>query len=334
MPDLYPFLLQPEFVDRVWGARDLAPIYNFKRGPAEQPVGEVWLTGDQCRVANGPLAGGTLAELSRKFGKDLIGEAATVPDRFPLLVKFLFPRHKLSVQVHPDDDAARATGEPCGKTECWYVISAEPGAQIALGLKPGTTREQLKQAIQETRAEELLNWVTLKVGDMFYADAGTVHAIGPGSVIIETQQNSDTTYRLYDYGRGRELHVQQGLAVMKERTRAGRVLRNGFTPEGNDWAVRLINSPCFEVSKSNLRSGQEQLITRHMPPTSVQVLVALAGCGSIHAKSMEPVTLKKGEAVVVPAVVDKFAVRPQGQLEYMLMRLPQGETPHPETSIE
>lgn len=334
MPDLYPFLLQPEFVDRVWGARDLAPIYNFKRGPAEQPVGEVWLTGDHCRVANGPLAGRTLAELSRKFGKDLIGEAATVPDRFPLLVKFLFPQDKLSVQVHPDDYAAQAVGEPCGKTECWYVVSAKPGAQIALGLKPGTTREQLKQAIRETRAEGLLNWVTLKAGDMFYADAGTVHAIGPGSVIIETQQNSDTTYRLYDYGRGRELHVQQGLAVMKEKTNAGKVLRNGFTPEGNDWAVRLINSPCFEVSKSNLRSGQEQLITRHMPPTSVQVLVALEGCGSVEAKSMEPVTLKKGEAVVVPAVVDKFAVRPQGQLEYMLMRLPQGETPDPETIIE
>src|SRR5262245_32545549 len=198
MPDLYPFLLQPEFVDRVWGARDLAPIYNFKRGPDEQPVGEVWLTGDQCRVANGPLAGRTLAELSRQFGKDFIGEAAAVPNRFPLLVKFLFPQDKLSVQVHPDDDAARALGEPCGKTECWYVVSAKPGAQIALGLKPGTTREQLKRAIEETCAEGLMNWVTLRAGDMFYADAGTVHAIGSGSVIIETQQNSETTYRLYD----------------------------------------------------------------------------------------------------------------------------------------
>jgi mannose-6-phosphate isomerase len=334
MPDLYPLLMLPEFVERVWGAHDLAPVYDLKRTPQQQPVGEVWLTGDECRVANGPLAGRTLAELSRQFAQKLVGEAAVLPARFPLLIKFLFPREKLSVQVHPDDEGARAGGEPCGKTECWYVVSAEAGAQIGLGLKPGTTRAELQRAIEETRAEALLNWITLKPGEMFYADAGTVHAIGPGSVIVETQQNSDTTYRLYDYGRGRELHIQQGLAVLKEKTRAGRVLRNGFTPEGNDWAVRLINSPCFEVSKASLREGQEQVITRHMPPSSVQVLVALSGCGSVVTKGMDPVTFNKGQAVVVPAALEKFSVRPQWQLEYMLMRLPQGETPHPETTIE
>ena len=334
MPDLYPLLLLPEFVERVWGTRDLAPIYDVKIGATQQPVGEVWLTGDRCCVANGSLAGRDLAELSRVFGPELVGEAAGVRDRFPLLVKFLFPQQKLSVQVHPDDAAARAAGEACGKTECWYIVSAEPNAQIALGLKPGTTRDELKQAIEETRAEELLNWVTLKAGDMFYADAGTVHAIGPGSVIVETQQNSDTTYRLYDYGRGRQLHVQQGMAAVKEKTHAGKVLRNGFTPEGNDWAVRLINSPCFEVSRSRLRAGQEQLVTRHLPPTSVQVLVALNGSGSVSVKGSDAVTFSKGQAVVVPAKIDKFSVSPQPELEYMLMRLPQGETEHPETSIE
>jgi mannose-6-phosphate isomerase len=153
-------------------------------------------------------------------------------------------------------------------------------------------------------------------------------------VIVETQQNSDTTYRLYDYGRGRELHVRQGLAAVKEQTHAGRVLRNGFTPEGNDWGVRLINSPCFEVSKSGLRAGQEQVITRHLPPSSVQVLLAIYGAGLVMAKGMDPVTFSKGQAVVVPAKFDKFAVRPEPELEYMLMRLPQGETAHPETSIE
>jgi mannose-6-phosphate isomerase len=334
MPDLYPLLLLPDFVARVWGAHDLAPIYELKLSAAQEPVGEVWLTGDQCCVANGPLAGRSLAELSRQFGPELVGEAASIPDRFPLLVKFLFPRHKLSVQVHPDDEGARAVGEPCGKTECWYVISADPGAQMGLGLKPGTTREQLKHAIEEARAEELMNWVTLKAGDMFYADAGTVHSIGPGSVIVETQQNSDTTYRLYDYGRGRELHVAQGLAAVKEQTHAGKVLRNGFTPEGTDWGVRLINSPCFEVTKSGLRAGQEQVITRHLPPSSVQILVALEGAGLVAAKGMDPVAFNKGQAVVVPAMLDKFAVSPQTELEYMLMRLPQGDTPHPETSIE
>lgn len=334
MADLYPLLLQPRFVERVWGARDLAPIYDHNVGDGQQPIGEVWLTGDECRVTNGPLAGRTLSELSRHFNQRLVGEAAAIPGRFPLLIKFLFPREKLSLQVHPDDDGARSAGEPCGKTECWYVVAAQPGAQIALGLKPGTTREQLKRAIEQRRAEALLNWIDLKPGDMIYVDAGTVHSIGPGSVIVETQQNSDTTYRLYDYGRGRELHVEQGLEALKERTHAGKVSRNGFTPEGNDWATRLINSPCFEVSKSNLREGQEQVITRHMPPSSVQVLVALDGCGAVNAKGTDPVIFNRGQAVVVPAVIEQFAVRPQGKLEYMLMRLPQAETPHPETKIE
>ncbi|MCI0347927.1 MAG: class I mannose-6-phosphate isomerase [Acidobacteriales bacterium] len=334
MPDLYPLLPLPQFVERVWGARDLTPVYDFRPSASQQPIGEVWLTGDDCRVANGAFAGRTLAELSLELGQELVGEAATPQNRFPLLVKFLFPQQKLSVQVHPDDNAARQVGEPCGKTECWYVVSAALGAQIGLGLKPGTTREQFQRAIEETRAEALMNWVTLKAGDMFYADAGTVHSIGPGAVIVETQQNSDTTYRLYDYGRGRELHVQKGLAVMKENTHAGKVVRNGFTPEGNDWGMRLINSPCFEVSKSRLHAGQEQVITRHLPPSSVQVLVALDGCGTVGVKGLEPVTFSRGQAIVVPAALEKFAVSSQQQLEYMLMRLPQGETEHPETTVE
>jgi mannose-6-phosphate isomerase len=333
MADLYPLLLLPEFIERVWGARDLAPIYDHKRTSGQAPIGEVWLTGDACRVANGPLAGRSLAELSQQFGQRLVGDAAKTPDRFPLLIKFLFPREKLSVQVHPDDDGARAAGEPCGKTECWYVVAAEPGAQVGLGLKSGTTREQLSSAIQEKRAEGLMNWVNLRAGEMIYIDAGTVHSIGPGAVIVETQQNSDTTYRLYDYGRGRELHIERGLAAMKEKTHAGKVSRNGFTPEGHDWAVRLINSPCFEVSKAGLHEGQEQVITRHLPPTSVQVLVALDGCGTVTSKGSEPVTFNKGQAVVVPATIERFSVRPQWQLEYMLMRLPQGETLHPETFL-
>ncbi len=238
MSALYPFLLRPEFVERPWGARDLSPVYPEHR--CEKPVGEVWLTGDENRVANGPLAGRTLGELCREYGRALVGESARETERFPLLIKFLFPREKLSVQVHPDDEAARRVGQPCGKTECWYVLAADPGAQVALGLKPGVTREQLARAIQEVRAEELLNWVEIHAGEMIYVDAGTVHTIGPGSILVETQQNSDTTYRLYDYGRPREIHVEQGLAATKERTRAGKMPREGAT---------LVSSSCFLVEK-------------------------------------------------------------------------------------
>src|SRR5437868_6148454 len=168
MPDLYPLLLLPEFHARPWGARDLAPIYDKKVDGSEDPIGEAWLTGDACRIANGPLAGRTLAEVARESGAALTGSAAPVADRFPLLIKFLFPREKLSVQVHPDDAGARAIGEACGKTECWYVLAAEPGAQVALGLKSGVEHQEVAAAIQETRLEPLLNWINVKPGEMIY----------------------------------------------------------------------------------------------------------------------------------------------------------------------
>ena len=149
-----------------------------------------------------------------------------IPSRFPLLLKFLFPHEKLSVQVHPDDaQAARRVGQPWGKTECWYVAHAKPGAQIGLGLKPGVTASNLQQSIDQKRAEELLNWINVYSGEMIYVAGGTVHTLGPGSIIVETQQQSDTTYRLYDYGRPRELHLKEGLAAIKEKVRSGKVVR-------------------------------------------------------------------------------------------------------------
>src|SRR5689334_14689818 len=229
MPELYPLLLLPEFVERVWGARDLSVIYPHKTarkgGQFEEPIGEVWLSGTQCRVSNGEFAGQTLGEMTTRFGRELVGEAAPDPQHFPLLLKFLFPTQKLSVQVHPDDDGAKAIGQPCGKTECWYVLAAERGAQVALGLKPGVTHAQVEAAINDVALEPLMNWLDVNPGEMVYAEAGTIHAIGPGSILLETQQNSDTTYRLYDYGRGRELHIREGLAATKEKTHAGKVKR-------------------------------------------------------------------------------------------------------------
>src|SRR5271165_4678522 len=220
MPELYPFLTIPIFDERPWGVRDLRPIYTRV---IEDPIGESWLTWEDNRVANGPLAGQSLGDLSKEYRRDLVGTLACYENRFPLLVKFLFPGDKLSVQVHPDDETARAIGQPCGKTECWYVLRAEPGAQVALGLKPGVTLEEFRRAIEQTRAEELLNWVDVFAEDMIYVSAGTVHTIGGGMVLVETQQTSDITYRLYDYGRPRELHLEQGLAAIKLQTNAGKV---------------------------------------------------------------------------------------------------------------
>ena len=257
MSQLYPFLMSPAFDPRPWGTLDLSAIYpNHK---FNERIGEAWLTGDNCVVANGPLAKRSLRDLSKEFGSELVGTAAPDPQRFPLLLKFLFPEEKLSVQVHPDDATAQRFGEPWGKTECWYVAHAKPGSQIALDLKPGVTVAQFEQAIHDKRAEELLNWINVYQGEMIYVAGGTVHTLGPGSVMVETQQQSDTTYRLYDYGRPRPLHLEQGLGAVKERTASGKVIRpapvaiNG----GKNRRSCMIAAPYFTVDLFELKAPQD-----------------------------------------------------------------------------
>ena len=312
---LYPIRLAPEFVERIWGTRDLSPL--FGETPGSDLIGEVWLTGDRCKVANGPLTGTSLGELAQRFGRELVGETAPQSDRFPLLLKFLFPREKLSVQVHPDDEGAMRIGEPCGKTECWYVLDAKPGAQIGLGLKPGTTKADFEQAIRDVRAEELLNWIDIHPGEMYYVEAGTVHAIGPGSVLVETQQNSDTTYRLYDYGRPRELHVEKGMAALKEKTGAGKSKARMLDAERE----ALVSSPCFEVEKITLREGRARTVASN---ASVQVLVATSGSGVIECAGSPAIALGKGEAAVVPANTSECSIKGQWTVELLRAYVPGG----------
>lgn len=306
----------PIFDERPWGVRDLRPVYTKV---VKEPIGESWLTWEDNRVANGPLAGQSLGELSRRFGRDLVGSLACHEDRFPLLIKFLFPGDKLSVQVHPDDEGARKYGQLCGKTECWYVLRAEPGAQVALGLKPGVTLEEFRKSIEQARAEELLNWVDVYAGDMLYVAAGTVHTIGGGMVLVETQQTSDITYRLYDYGRPRELHIDKGLEAVKLHTNAGKVMHNASLG-GHEM---LVLSPFFQVEKVTMRGAiNHTLRMQQTEPLSPRVLVAVNGAGVVESPAMAPVSFATGEAVVVPACVTEFTVRPQWELELMWMSLP------------
>ena len=321
MPDLYPFLLIPIFDERPWGVRDLRPIYTRI---VKEPIGESWLTwGDSC-IANGPLAGRTLGEIAHQYRRELVGTAAVFEDRFPLLVKFLFSAEKLSVQVHPDDAGARRVGQPYGKTECWYVLDARPGAQVAVGLKPRTTLAEFEASIYENRAEEFLNWIEVHAGDMLYLAAGTVHTIGGGMVLVETQQSSDITYRLYDYGRPRELHIKDGIAAVKLDSRAGKVVRR----EGDDPNL-LVQSAFFQVEKRKLSGVLEATVS----PKSPHIIVAIDGAGVVESAGMEPVTFAKGEAVVVPACVPQYSVRPQWELEIMRMSLPTGDVAEPVTTL-
>ncbi|MFZ0684796.1 MAG: type I phosphomannose isomerase catalytic subunit [Terriglobales bacterium] len=342
MTQLYPLRMQPAFDPRPWGTLDLSAIYpNHK---FNERIGEAWLTGDNCVVANGPLAKRTLAELSKEFGSELVGTAARDPQRFPLLLKFLFPEEHLSVQVHPDDATAQGFGEPWGKTECWYVAHAKPGAKIALGLKPGVTRAQLEEAIQETRAEDLLNWINVFQGEMIYVAGGTVHTLGPGAVIIETQQQSDTTYRLYDYGRPRPLHLERGLASVKEHNASGKVIRPapvaidcGDNKDGKNRRSSMIAAPYFAVDMFELKEPHRFSTSesRKNDPgkTSVQILIAAEGCGVVEAQGCDPVTFAKGDAVVIPAAVRDFEVRPQWAIEFLKAQVPGEVVPEPATRM-
>jgi mannose-6-phosphate isomerase len=319
MSQLYPFLVIPIFDERPWGVRDLRPVYTRV---VNEPIGESWLTWEDNRVANGPLAGQSIGDLAKTYRHDLVGQVACYEDRFPLLVKFLFPGDKLSVQVHPDDDGARKHGQPCGKTECWYVLRAEPGAQVALGLKPGVTLDEFRKSIEETRAEELLNWVDVLAGDMIYVAAGTVHTIGGGMVLVETQQTSDITYRLYDYGRPRELHIEKGLEAVKLDTNAGKVIRGA-----NDKSDVLVRSPFFQVEKIWLQEPLHAAVS----PTSPHIVVAVNGSGVVESDGMEPISFATGDAVVVPASVSGYTVRPQWDLDLMRISLPIGPVTEPRT---
>lgn len=282
-----PFRLAPWFSPRPWGRLDLRPWYA-ETGTSE-PVGEAWLTGPASVVETGPMAGRTLSAVAAQASERLLGAGCGA--EFPLLVKLLFPNDKLSVQVHPDDAHAQAMGQPRGKTECWYVLEATPGATIALGLREGATADAVRAAVADGTMEKWMEWVPVQVGDMVFVDAGTVHAIGPGVVLLETQQTSDTTFRLFDYGRPRELHVEQALRVMKMHTAAGKV-----APRAMDGFTRLIERQYFVVDRYDVAGAGEVVV----PTDGAGCLVGLKGGATVIGGPDGQVELSPGKAVVVP----------------------------------
>ncbi|MHB1022837.1 MAG: type I phosphomannose isomerase catalytic subunit [Acidobacteriaceae bacterium] len=290
---LPPFSLTPYFSPRIWGVDSLAPWYDVP-GQSE-PIGEAWLTGDQCVVENGPCKGLALSQAIQQNAVAILGDGHEGESQFPLLMKVLFPREKLSVQVHPDDAMAQKYGDPRGKTECWYALEAQPDATVALGLKPGATQEKVASAIADHTLEGLLDWLPVHKGDMFFVDAGTVHAIGPGSVLLETQQNCDLTYRMYDYGRPRELHLEKSFEAMKVHTQAGRV-----QPKHQDGAEVLIDAPYFRVERIVVKPGEENgALAAH--PGKAQILFTAKGTGKMTGDGFEPVALSRGRVAIVPA---------------------------------
>jgi mannose-6-phosphate isomerase len=292
MGEMLPFRLAPYFRTRIWGFNDLAPWFDYKT--KGEPIGEVWLTGEMCKAAAGPFAGQTLRDITDHHGPELLGSALG-DGEFPLLIKILFPKEKLSVQVHPDDAMAREYGEPRGKTECWYALDAEPGAAVALGIRPGVTAEQIRSAIRNATLEDLLQMIPVHKHDMLFVDAGTVHAMGPGVVVLETQQTSDLTYRMYDYGRPRELHLEKSLEAMRLKTRAGKV-----EPRPMNGREILIDEKYFEMEHWPLATGEAPRDLA-APTGAVQIFFVAEGSVRIFADGGEPVSVRSRELAVVPA---------------------------------
>lgn len=304
MSALAPFRLQPTFAPRTWGRPDLSAWYAASGLPkveaGSDPIGEAWLTGPDCVVADGPNAGSTLAQIAEAHTEALLGRHATETE-FPLLIKLLFPDAKLSVQVHPNDAEARASGLGRGKTECWYVLEAEPGATVACGLAPGATVEQMSTAIADGSMENLLNHLPVKKGDMIFVDAGTVHAIGPGATLLEIQQTSDITYRLYDYGRPRDLHLEAGLAVSKQHTRAGKV-----APQDMPHGKRLLQEQYFTVDSFAMKAGDA--LTLSDAAGKPHCFTALYGDAEIVSGTCRT-QLPASHSVVVPAACGTIVMK-------------------------
>jgi mannose-6-phosphate isomerase len=285
-----------------------------------EPVGEAWLTGDECVVSSGAHAGQALGALFAENPEALLGKSAPRSGS-PLLIKVIFAREKLSVQVHPDDRMAQKYGDPRGKTECWYALEAEPGAQVACGLKPGITLDDVKAEIEAGTLEASLDLVDLEPGDVVFVDAGTVHSILPGSILLETQQNCDLTYRMYDFGRGRELHIERSLEAIRFKTRAGKI-----SPRVQADRTILMDGDYFRVERIPVAGSRASgsLPGEDEPVPGLTYLFAAHGGARIAGNAFESVELPMGGIVAVPAASPDFIVedsRGQASSRLELMRI-------------
>ena len=311
-PTSGPFRIAPQFVNRVWGWTKLDPW--FAQTAQGEPIGEAWLTGDDCVAETGTWAGQKLGEIFAEDRESLLGSSAR-GEGSPLLIKVIFAKDKLSVQVHPDDAMAQKYGSPRGKTECWYALAAEPGAQVACGLKAGVTAEKVRTGIADGSLEQDLNAIPIAAGDMIFVDAGTVHAIWPGSVILETQQNSDITYRMFDYGRPRELHIERSLEAMRLATHAGKV-----APRVLPDRTILVDAEFFRVERIAVKrsiTGSALRATGEGTPR-LSYLFAASGSAAITG-SFEQISIPACGIVAVPAQSPDFTVTSMGGVELIRM---------------
>ena len=309
-----PTRIDPIFSPRIWGAHSLAPLFPEKTDLVE-PLGEAWLTGVDCRAATGPFAGKTLAAAWREMPPEWRGEQFAAVADFPLLVKFIFPTDKLSIQVHPDDAYASVHEKAAGgrgKTEMWHVVSAYSGAQVLLGLKPGVDKQKFREGLAQNSLENLFEAVPVHAGDTLFVPAGTPHTIGPGMVICEVQEYSDLTYRVYDYGRvdasgkPRELHIEKALQVTKFGSHAGGKVTS--LPLPGDGAVRSLLAACSYFAAERWEcSGKCEIL---VDAARFELVVFLEGAGSLSWPD-SAARYHSGECWLIPASQGCVTVLPE-----------------------
>ena len=311
---LGPLVFKEIFVAKPWGGRSLARVSGKKLPPGE-PIGESWELADHPHgtsvVAEGPMEGKSLRELAWRHGTSLLGRKAR-GRRFPLLVKLLDARERLSVQVHPDDRCARSMKlKDPGKTEAWYVIHARSSGRIFGGLKSKRFLRRLAESAADDTLGEQLRTISPKAGEAWLCLAGTVHAIGPGVVLLEIQQNSDSTFRLYDWGRmgldgkPRPLHIEKSVRAIAGRVLALRLGR----PRPLRWlsfpAERLVECDKFVVDRWHVRSPS----VRPANP-ACEILHVVEGDGVLRDSKWPPIRLRRGRTVLVPACVGELEIVP------------------------
>ena len=325
---LYPLRFEPIYQYRLWGGRRLASFLSAPL-PGDGPIGEAWVLSDRddhpSRVADGPLTGRTIAQLLEQFPEETMGRLAGRFRRFPLLLKFLDAREMLSVQVHPADTHTDLlpAGET-GKTEAWVVLEAGPESRIYAGLKPGTTADDLRRGLANGTVADRLACFTPKPGDGVFIPAGTVHALGGGVVVFEVQENSDVTFRLYDWnhvdaktGKPRALQVDRALACIDFGECAG-----GLAPpvvEAMEPVERERLFDCDHFRLSRLRGDSPFAVGA---PGVPRVLVCIAGSGVVEHGGAT-YAIGKGDVYLLPAVAGACTFQPRGRVNVLEIEVPQ-----------
>ena len=295
--ETYPYKFAPIYKEKIWGGRNLQRLFG-RDLPDDKSIGESWELADLAegvsRVANGPAAGATLTDLTRQLGPRLLGGCRPMPDgRFPLLLKLLDANDILSLQVHPDAEAVKAIGPGAAlKTECWYVIESRDG-MIYKGVRPGVTAEQFRQAVRSDTVERFVTAYRVAAGDFHYLPAGTVHALGAGVVVAEVQTPSDTTYRVTDWGRGREIHVERSMQCIHFAE------ADAATPGA--CGQTLLVREFFTVARREASAGRPAALPAGRC-AAVMMLSAKTPAEVRHAGHAEPATqVRAGDTVLLPA---------------------------------